>query len=132
MVNVAQVASVHPDCDRDSLIYLGEPIGPSCHTGAPTCWFERLGLDESGVSSCGHHESAEGRPRSALLELEATIEARKRDAESGDGAPLLRTSTEWWRRCAVSRMSRNTHSTDPTEQRAPKPPQCRRHGSHSG
>lgn len=25
---------VFADCDRDSLIYLGDPIGPSCHTGA--------------------------------------------------------------------------------------------------
>ena len=26
------VRSVHPDCDRDSLVYLGDPIGPACHT----------------------------------------------------------------------------------------------------
>ena len=26
------VASVFPDCDRDSLVYLGDPIGPACHT----------------------------------------------------------------------------------------------------
>lgn len=25
---------VYADCDKDSLIYLGEPIGPACHTGA--------------------------------------------------------------------------------------------------
>lgn len=27
-----QVYSVHVDCDRDSLIYLGAPLGPACHT----------------------------------------------------------------------------------------------------
>ncbi len=26
------VTSVHPDCDRDSIIYMGNPIGPACHT----------------------------------------------------------------------------------------------------
>jgi hypothetical protein len=28
------VLQVYHDCDRDSLIYLGDPIGPTCHTGA--------------------------------------------------------------------------------------------------
>ena len=27
-----QVLSVHLDCDRDSLVYLSDPIGPACHT----------------------------------------------------------------------------------------------------
>ena len=26
------VLSMHPDCDRDSLVYLSSPIGPACHT----------------------------------------------------------------------------------------------------
>ena len=29
-----KVARVFHDCDRDSLIYLGEPVGPACHPGA--------------------------------------------------------------------------------------------------
>ena len=28
------VSTVFPDCDRDSLVYLGDPIGPACHTVA--------------------------------------------------------------------------------------------------
>ena len=27
-----KVAGIFPDCDRDSLIYLGDPVGPACHT----------------------------------------------------------------------------------------------------
>ena len=38
-----QVLSVYLDCDRDSLIYLAEPIGPACHTNAPTCYFKQAG-----------------------------------------------------------------------------------------
>jgi len=30
--NFIHVTSVHVDCDGDSLIYLGVPDGPSCHT----------------------------------------------------------------------------------------------------
>jgi len=30
-----RVLSVHPDCDRDSLVYLSDPIGPACHTARP-------------------------------------------------------------------------------------------------
>jgi phosphoribosyl-AMP cyclohydrolase len=29
-----KVAQVFADCDKDSIIYLGDPIGPACHTGA--------------------------------------------------------------------------------------------------
>jgi phosphoribosyl-AMP cyclohydrolase len=29
-----KVQKVFADCDRDSIIYLSDPIGPSCHTGA--------------------------------------------------------------------------------------------------
>lgn len=28
------IPQVFADCDRDSIIYLADPIGPSCHTGA--------------------------------------------------------------------------------------------------
>ena len=30
--NFINVTSVHVDCDGDSLIYMGVPDGPSCHT----------------------------------------------------------------------------------------------------
>ena len=30
--NFINVTSMHVDCDGDSLIYLGVPDGPSCHT----------------------------------------------------------------------------------------------------
>ncbi len=30
--NYIRVQGVYLDCDRDSVVYLGEPDGPSCHT----------------------------------------------------------------------------------------------------
>jgi len=35
------VKQVLPDCDNDTLLIKAEPLGPTCHTGADTCWSER-------------------------------------------------------------------------------------------
>jgi phosphoribosyl-ATP pyrophosphohydrolase/phosphoribosyl-AMP cyclohydrolase len=37
-----EVKGVRVDCDADALVYLCEPIGPTCHTGAPSCFFRTL------------------------------------------------------------------------------------------
>ena len=34
------LVSVACDCDQDSLLVLANPNGPTCHTGAQSCWFE--------------------------------------------------------------------------------------------
>jgi len=36
------VKGLRVDCDADALIYLCEPHGPTCHTGAPSCFFNTL------------------------------------------------------------------------------------------
>jgi phosphoribosyl-ATP pyrophosphohydrolase/phosphoribosyl-AMP cyclohydrolase len=36
--NVLRVAAVHADCDRDCLLVLAEPHGPTCHLGTRTCF----------------------------------------------------------------------------------------------
>jgi phosphoribosyl-ATP pyrophosphohydrolase/phosphoribosyl-AMP cyclohydrolase len=33
---------VRIDCDGDAIIYLCQPHGPTCHTGAPSCFFQPL------------------------------------------------------------------------------------------
>jgi phosphoribosyl-ATP pyrophosphohydrolase/phosphoribosyl-AMP cyclohydrolase len=35
------VKQVLSDCDNDTLLIKAEPLGPTCHTGADTCWSER-------------------------------------------------------------------------------------------
>lgn len=35
------VKQVLGDCDNDTLLIKAEPLGPTCHTGADTCWSER-------------------------------------------------------------------------------------------
>ena len=40
--NVLKVREIWQDCDRDTLLILAEPAGPTCHTGNRTCFFEKL------------------------------------------------------------------------------------------
>ena len=42
--NFLHVREVYADCDTDSLLYLCVPDGPTCHTGANSCFFNRIEL----------------------------------------------------------------------------------------
>jgi len=39
--NFLNVKQVLLDCDQDTLLIKAEPMGPTCHTGADTCWSEK-------------------------------------------------------------------------------------------
>ncbi|KAK6940280.1 Phosphoribosyl-ATP pyrophosphohydrolase-like [Dillenia turbinata] len=41
-MNFINVYDIFLDCDRDSIIYLGKPDGPTCHTGSDTCYFSSV------------------------------------------------------------------------------------------
>jgi phosphoribosyl-AMP cyclohydrolase / phosphoribosyl-ATP pyrophosphohydrolase len=45
--NTLAVSSVLVDCDADALIYLVTPSGPTCHTGAPSCFFRSVATASS-------------------------------------------------------------------------------------
>ena len=68
--NTLAVRSVWVDCDGDTLIYMVEPAGPSCHTGAETCFFRRLDDDGNLVEGAGNSAPT-------LMRLERTLQARK-------------------------------------------------------
>ena len=36
--NFLELVSIHPDCDADTLLVRAIPHGPTCHTGARTCF----------------------------------------------------------------------------------------------
>ncbi|MGC9353048.1 MAG: bifunctional phosphoribosyl-AMP cyclohydrolase/phosphoribosyl-ATP diphosphatase HisIE [Mariniphaga sp.] len=38
--NFLHVVSILVDCDNDTLLIKANPVGPVCHTGADTCFFE--------------------------------------------------------------------------------------------
>lgn len=62
------VVSVQADCDNDSLLITADPKGPTCHTGARSC-FGNVLTDAQGVSF--------------LTRLEAVIAQRIRDRPDG-------------------------------------------------
>src|SRR5215210_2748943 len=66
--NVLDVKAVRVDCDADAVIYLCEPAGPTCHTGAPSCFFQSLDGRPSGETS-----------GEAAAELFDTIRQRQRE-----------------------------------------------------
>ena len=69
--NVIKVNEVQVDCEGNSLIYRGEPTGPACHTGKPTCFFQTV--EAKGLQFVDSD-------RDVIDELFAVIESRKRDA----------------------------------------------------
>jgi len=44
--NFLNVVSMAVDCDNDTLLIKSNPVGPTCHTGADTCWNETNELDD--------------------------------------------------------------------------------------
>ncbi len=40
--NYIKVSSVWQDCDSDTILIKGKPMGPVCHTGNKTCFFQQL------------------------------------------------------------------------------------------
>jgi len=63
--NFLNLVSIKNDCDNDSLLLKVKPVGPTCHTGAGTCW------DETNEQSFGF-----------LSELESVITSRRVNADS--------------------------------------------------
>lgn len=60
-----QLRRLVADCDGDTLLALVDPVGPSCHTGRQSCFFQ-------GTSG----EVLETQPSPTLFELGAIIQAR--------------------------------------------------------
>lgn len=42
------VEEIRVDCDQDALVVLARPDGPSCHTGATSCFYRKLEDDALG------------------------------------------------------------------------------------
>lgn len=40
--HVLAVEEILVDCDQDALLLVCRPEGPTCHTGAPSCFYRRL------------------------------------------------------------------------------------------
>ncbi|CAE5958981.1 unnamed protein product [Arabidopsis arenosa] len=73
--NFINILDVYIDCDRDSIIYLGTPDGPTCHTGEETCYytsvFDQLNNDEPSGNKLA---------LTTLYSLESIISKRKEES----------------------------------------------------
>lgn len=72
--NFLNVVEILNDCDQDTLLIKVKPDGPTCHTGADTCWGETnepnplLFLSElSDFIEKRHHEMPEGSYTTSLF-----------------------------------------------------------------
>lgn len=65
-----ELRALSADCDADTVLVKAHPLGPTCHTGADTCWGER------------------NHPADFLSYLEEVIRLRRR---SGDPASYVNT-----------------------------------------
>lgn len=45
--NFLMVKNIIVDCDKDTVLIKAEPVGPVCHTGADTCFFEPNKVDNT-------------------------------------------------------------------------------------
>jgi phosphoribosyl-ATP pyrophosphohydrolase/phosphoribosyl-AMP cyclohydrolase len=45
--NYLKVLSVWKDCENNSLLVKAHPLGPACHTGNKTCFFQELRKQDS-------------------------------------------------------------------------------------
>lgn len=70
--NELDVAAVLVDCDADAVVYSATPRGPTCHTGAPSCFFQRLG--PTGALETPTEETA---PQTLLSRLDEVLARRK-------------------------------------------------------
>ncbi|KAL8057203.1 hypothetical protein ABFX02_04G169100 [Erythranthe guttata] len=81
-MNFINVCDVFIDCDRDSIIYLGKPDGPTCHTGAETCYFTSVTEDVNESEVVGNKVAL-----TTLYSLESTITKRKEESSESTGKP---------------------------------------------
>jgi phosphoribosyl-ATP pyrophosphohydrolase/phosphoribosyl-AMP cyclohydrolase len=70
--NTQKVVSVNYDCDQDALLVLVNPKGPACHTGAVSCFSERV---FEGATTLADYQ--------ILASLEKVIVDRERERPEG-------------------------------------------------
>lgn len=82
--NFITVTAVYLDCDKDSIIYMGKPEGPTCHTGAETCYYTNVDNELRGEEGS---EASPSEAHTTFYALEATIAARKVERDAAAAAP---------------------------------------------
>jgi phosphoribosyl-ATP pyrophosphohydrolase/phosphoribosyl-AMP cyclohydrolase len=94
--NTQALASLHADCDGDTVLARVRPAGPACHTGEPTCFGEGASVDvgeSPAPRAISEAEGGDAGPTSVLAELWEVIEARDRERPEGSYTTRLLTDS---------------------------------------
>ena len=75
--NFLNVVSIKTDCDADTLLIAAKPEGPTCHTGARSCFFEDVYEDDNAEQAF------------CLDDLMKLIEGRKTNPKEGSYTTYL-------------------------------------------
>ena len=75
--NFLNLVSIKTDCDADTLLITAKPDGPTCHTGARSCFFEDIYEDEDAEEAF------------CLDDLMKLIEGRKTNPKEGSYTTYL-------------------------------------------
>lgn len=78
--NVLRVRAVKLDCDGDTILVVADPAGPTCHTGAPSCFFTTIQERNADMAPAEVDASATG-PHPADLASSGTATASDGAAE---------------------------------------------------
>lgn len=79
------VRSIQYDCDGDTLLIKVDPLGPACHTGERTCFFQSVELEG------GEESEAPGENQTIYSDLMEEIEDRKSTPVEGSYTNYLFT-----------------------------------------
>lgn len=83
--NTQKITEMHLDCDGDALLVLVHPRGPACHTGAETCFHQRL------FSAVPGEDTPLGRFPETVDRLIKTIKDRRKHRPEGSYTSYLFT-----------------------------------------
>jgi phosphoribosyl-ATP pyrophosphohydrolase/phosphoribosyl-AMP cyclohydrolase len=73
------VREIRIDCDGDVVLYLVDADGPSCHTGATSCFFRRVRLGKGETGALEVDDGPPDPPALMLARVAEVIAARRRD-----------------------------------------------------
>jgi phosphoribosyl-ATP pyrophosphohydrolase/phosphoribosyl-AMP cyclohydrolase len=71
--NVMRVRQIRLDCDGDSVLYLVDAEGPSCHTGRTSCFYRPLG----GAAGSSEDDGPPEAPAAIVSRVAAVIAERR-------------------------------------------------------
>ena len=73
--NTLSLVELRIDCDHDAILVRATPAGPTCHTGATSCFYHRLGGTEPGHRDDGIDDDGPALP--ILHRLARLIDTRR-------------------------------------------------------